>query len=74
MTLKEKFYKVLMFNEDIYPLEECGQIADNYAVAFAEWLNKTESYFASEDQYHYHGTWNNCNEMLEIFKKEQKWK
>lgn len=55
-------------------ISKVAEIADDYAIKFAEWLNEIESYFASEDQYHYHGTWHNCSEMLEIFKKEQKWK
>ena len=68
MTLKEKFYKVLVFNLDIYPLEECGEIADNYAVEFAKWVTETRLY--NEEVY----SMNNTEELLEIFKKEQKWK
>ena len=66
MTLKEKFYKWLntepFSSKDRPTLREaqCEQIADDYAIEFADWLIKRQTnYFES------------LTELLEIFKKEK---
>lgn len=76
MTLKEKIENIIYdyVRSEYDRRDVCNALVvdvDDYAIEFAEWLNETESYFASEDQYHYHRTWHNCSKMLEIFKKEK---
>ena len=58
MTLKDKFYKVFIYSPDIHPLNESEQIADDYAIEFAEWCG-----VPIVDA--------NVKELLEIFKKEK---
>ena len=61
MTLKEKFKDILK-NAKIHFInldsQECEQIADDYAIEFAEWLFDVSRI----------GT---TKELLEIFKKEK---
>jgi hypothetical protein len=59
MTLKEKFYKESIYNNDVYPLEEYEKIADSFAIGFAKWM------------YDYKGDVNKVEELLEIYKKEK---
>ena len=78
MTLKEKLFNAIFDNawefktENVVP--ECEQIADNYAIEFAEWINRVS--YRSFD-----GNWyltqidedikKTTEELLEIFKKEK---
>jgi hypothetical protein len=67
MTLKEKF-KLIEDNAITWSAfyDTQVQIADDYAVAFAKWCRRNQhSYDLSPYSY---------KELLEIFKKEQKWK
>jgi len=59
MTLKEKFYKQIKFMERA---EICEQIADDYAIEFAEW--RLTTVIKNADQY-------TMKELLEIYKKEK---
>ena len=59
MTLKEKFYKEFISKPDLYPLEECEKIAEEFAIGFAEWALNL----------HYKTEIN--KELLEIYKKEK---
>ena len=76
MTLKEKFKRFAYFNLESNSIQRerqrednairCEQIADDYAVEFAEWLIcmkdfKTGIYLIKTSK-----------ELLEIFKKEKK--
>jgi hypothetical protein len=79
MTLKEKFepYVIRYTQDDVVgylesdnvPIleyqEQCEQIADDYAIGFAEWLNKSgyilELIKGSRE----------TNKILEIYKKEK---
>jgi hypothetical protein len=60
MTLKEKFYKEFISKPDLYPLEDCEKIADEFAIGFAEWV----------ECYDYNG-FKDTKELLEIYKKEK---
>ena len=64
MTIKEKLCEPLgkFYIETSKELEE---IADDYAIEFAEWLTETRLY--NEEVY----SMNNTKELLEIFKKEK---
>jgi hypothetical protein len=74
MTLKEKFYKEIKFIERA---EICEQIADDYAIEFAEWLDN--KYYQGENFNEYHrsineyreGKYFTAKQLLEIFKKEK---
>ena len=69
MTLKEKFKKTLQKNFTINDIEE---IADEFAIEFAEWLN--DNYIVSSDF-----LWLECDnmikrttkELLEMYKKKK---
>ena len=67
MTLKEKFYKKFISKPDLYPLEECEQIADEFAIGFAEWMAK-EYWLNSSGKFRKEQT---HKELLEIYKKEK---
>ena len=62
MTLKEKLFNVIFDNawefktENVVP--ECEQIADDYAIEFAEWLFDVSRIGTTE-------------ELLQIFKKQK---
>lgn len=56
MTLKEKFKKA---TSQWFDTTECEQIADDYAIEFAEWL------------FEYNKTGYTTDELLLIFKKEK---
>ena len=68
MTLREKFKPKLSINTDREAgryAKECEQIADDYAIEFAEWVGI--NYFV-------YNTWEerkSIKELLEIFKKEK---
>lgn len=78
MTLKEKFEnieimldgKVANLNDDEFceSPTDCIKIADDYAIKFAEWLVNS-SYFFNIGMKEM-----TFEQVLEIFKKEQKWK
>lgn len=67
MTLKEKFIKLYPHQtEDYLDYEEaemCEQIADDYAIEFAEWLIEKEREHPNKII--------RGKELLEIFKKEK---
>ena len=65
MTLKDKFYKVFIYSPDIHPLNESEQIADDYAIEFAEWIDNIRTL----DNGVY--ALNSYEKLLEIFKKEK---
>lgn len=72
MTLKEKFYKEIKFMERA---EICEQIADDYAIEFAEWKDINCIYYDGwnirvplGDKYS--DVYTN-EELLKIFKKEK---
>ena len=77
MTLKEKFYKELISRPDLYPLEECEQVADEFAIRFAEWcIKKRVDFFDDTDigeTYTIDGFVSRykMEELLEIYKKEK---
>lgn len=59
MTLKENFIKTLLEVDEINGTE-CEQIADDFAIGFAEWVVKTNAFL----DYGY-------DEALQIYKKEK---
>jgi len=65
MTLKEKFEQFTeqkSYDKKNYNAEECEQIADEYAIEFAEWAI----------DYSFNGMYSNdVKELLEEFKKEK---
>ena len=73
MTLKEKF-------NDLVPKEfggmqeplltDCEKIADDYAIEFAEWVEKLKSSEIDTIDYDLYLRYN-TKELLEIFKKEK---
>jgi hypothetical protein len=67
MTLKEKFAAVLYQTKPHFvsiDSKECEQIADDFAIVFAEWLeiNKQDINYSKN---------HNTKELLEIYKKEK---
>lgn len=58
MTLKENFIKTLLEVDEINGTE-CEQIADDFAIGFAEWVECSKTYYTP------------MKELLEIYKKEQ---
>lgn len=64
-TLKEKFEQFTeqkSYDKKNYNAEECEQIADDYAIDFAQWVI----------DYSFNGMYsNNLNEILKEFKKEK---
>jgi hypothetical protein len=59
-----------------YTAIELEQIADEFAIGFAEWMNKTENrlgYHETKNEwYHFDsGKWITTKELLEMFKKEK---
>ena len=75
MTLKEKLKDRMYYNHNhLEVAEECEQIADDYAIEFAQWINSVS--YRSFD-----GNWyltqidedikKTTEELLEIFKKEK---
>lgn len=62
MTLKEKFDKLVRYDENGIESEMCEVIADDFAIGFTEWIEK------------YQGGVPNLKvlkELLEIYKKEK---
>lgn len=64
MKLRDKFkkYTPIEFEEECS--DECEQIADDYAIEFAEWIDKNHKLISIE-------IYSNKKELLEIFKKEK---
>jgi hypothetical protein len=62
MRLKEKFYEEIKFMERA---ESCEQIADDYAIGFAEWVDDKglEVVLSQKPK--------NTKELLTIYKKEK---
>ena len=86
MTLKEKFDKVMEYpfseyREQMKVLKEenntkCEQIADEFAIEFAEWISYKYKYLDGKGWFatNYHlemGIFKTSKELLEIFKKEK---
>ena len=67
MTLKEKFNNELGYDKGVIIPEKLEQIADDYAVEFAEWYHS-----ANNNEYHLYPNLN-IVEHLKIFKKEKGW-
>ena len=68
MTLIERFAqftKQESWEKENYNAKECEQIADDYAIEFAEWLSKNDLYDEILLQV------SEPKELLEIFKKEK---
>lgn len=73
MTLKEKFNNALDLDNDKYITYECEQIADEFAIDFAEWLYRYDNTRLPN------GNWiiklglkpYTSEEVLEIYKKEK---
>lgn len=68
MTLKEKFSDVVLvplsnegFYLDLDKVEKCEQIADEFAIGFAEWLLNSNHFIKLLS----------AKELLEIYKKEK---
>ena len=61
MTLKEKFQNIIW----AYLADESVKIADDYAIEFAKWMDKSNYYI---EIYKHLKTY---EELLEIFKKEK---
>ena len=75
MTLQEKFKDVIedaiTHNQQYDSFE---QIAEEFAIGFAEWMNKTENRLGYNEGknrwYHFDsGKWITTKELLEIYKK-----
>jgi hypothetical protein len=67
MTLKEKFSALLPFynvNDNNNKSIQCEKIADDYAIQFAEWIDKNHKSISLE-------IYSNKKKVLEIFKKEK---
>jgi hypothetical protein len=74
MTLKEKFRdKILSFLSDNMKEQnaiECEKIADDYAIEFADYINRN-SYRSFNGGWYLTHIKKTTEEMLEIFKKEK---
>ena len=65
MTLEDKIYQTLINNPDTYPIQQCGQIAEEFAIGFSEWCIESEG--KDYNKYKYR----NRKELLEIYKQEK---
>ena len=69
MTLKEKLFNAIFDNawefktENVVP--ECEKIADDYAIAFYNWMRKNDTPENAEKFFHY-----TDKDMLNVFKEE----
>jgi hypothetical protein len=61
MTLEDKIYQTLVNNPDTYPVQQCEQVADEFAIEFGQWLLNQP----------YRVKYNDKKELLEIYKKEK---
>ena len=75
MTLKEKFWNIIKKQQTDRPIE-CEQIADEFAIGFAEWCD--DNYFRMGRLLYLSEStdWDNniritTKELLEIYKKEK---
>ncbi len=79
MTLLEKFEEFTeqkSYERANYDAQECEQIADDYAIEFAEWCMETENKLGYHEGKREWYVWNldkwlSTKELLEIFKKEK---
>ena len=76
MTLKEKFYKESIYNNDVYPLDEYEKIADEFAIGFAEWCTRyhDKNRNVNGEMLHAKSKYDETyltKELLEIYKKEK---
>ena len=72
MTLKERFLKVPMVENGLSVSEKCEQIADEFAIGFAEWKDKFIDEVADwkQDGVYLKNRFS-TKELLEIYKKEK---
>ena len=70
MTLKEKFKEILIAFWTSEWESECEQVADEFAIGFAEWYKKV---MKAVEHLTYEKNWMNktTKELLEIYKKEK---
>lgn len=69
MTLKEKFAefaKQEVWEKENKNAEECETIADDYAIAFYNWMRKNDTQENAEKFFHY-----TDKDMLNVFKEEK---
>ena len=62
MTFKKKVHQKIKAHTGLYKsnlTKEISELADDYAIGFAEWVNCSKTYYTP------------MNELLEIFKKEK---
>jgi len=77
MTLKEKFEqypKQEVWEKKNYNAEECVDIADEFAIGFADWVNGEAEYLDYNEKgtaYLYKNNRYRTSELLEIYKKER---
>jgi hypothetical protein len=75
MTLKEKFEECLWaFDKNTIKnqSEKCDAIADEFTIKFTRWLNEIQSFHSGEDAYYYGNRWYTYEEILKVYKKENK--
>jgi hypothetical protein len=65
MSLKDEFRESAMVENGLTTLEKYEQIADEFAIGFAEWCIESEG--KDYNKYKYR----NRKELLEIYKKEK---
>ena len=76
MTLKEKFALILMEFWSSDWESKCEQVADEFAIGFAEWISYRYKYLDNKGWFAttYHlemGIFKTSEELLEIYKKEK---
>jgi hypothetical protein len=71
MTLEDKIYQTLINNPDTYPVKQCEQIADDFAIGFGVWLSMNCEQSNSKDAWWiFKSNWITTDELLVIYKKE----
>ena len=73
MGLEEKIHRRIKYHTGLYKsnlTKEISEIADDYAIEFAEWLEKLRSSEIDTIDYDLYLRYN-TKELLEIFKKEK---
>ena len=73
MGLEEKIHRRIKYHTGLYKsnlTKEISEIADDYAIEFAEWLEKLRSSEIDTIDYDLYLRYN-TEELLEIFKKEK---
>jgi len=72
MTLEDKIYQTLVNNPNTYPVQQCEQIADNFAVNFANWSwDKTLITINDIDLFEYRFNVYSGKELLKMYKTEK---